>query len=493
MTSWAEKVQEIEFPIDLLIGGVSIPAKDGERMDAVSPIDGRILCRVAMGGAEDIDRAVIAARTAFESGCWSGLAPIARKAILLRWADKCEENAEELALLISLEMGKPADEALNVEIRAAVTALRWFAEAVDKITDEIPHTDPGALALVRREAAGVVGAVVPWNFPLTMAAWKVAPALAAGCTVVLKPAEQSPLSALRFAELALESGLPAGVLNVVNGYGETAGEALGRHEDVDILTFTGSTKVGRLFMRYASESNLKRVWLELGGKSANIIFPDADVEEAARVAAWSIFFNQGEMCTAGSRLLVHESIHDRVIEIIREVALTMQPGDPLRTGAAAGALASAEHLENVTAMVEKARAESGEPVLGGRAALPESGGYYFEPTVFDRVHPKSFIAQNEVFGPVLAVMSFSDEAEAIQMANDTRYGLASAVWTKDLDRAHRVARKLKTGLVWVNCYEEGDMTVPFGGVKESGFGRDKSLHALEKFFDLKTTWIKFGS
>lgn len=487
--NWAEVAQRVRYPTQLFIDGVWVDGRAGERHPVVSPIDGQIVANVSFGDASDIDAAVQAARRSFEAGVWSRQSPVARKEVLVRWAQLCAEHADELAVLHSIEMGKPAREARNVDMRAVVNTIRWFGEAIDKILDEIPNTDPNALCLIRREAAGVVGAVVPWNFPLTMAAWKLAPSLAVGCSVVLKPAENSPLSALLLAQLGHQAGIPDGVLNVVNGRGAVAGQALGRHMDVDVLTFTGSTTVGRMFLEYAAQSNAKRVWPEMGGKSANIIFADADLDKAATTSAWSIFYNQGEMCTAGARLIVHTSVYDEVVDRVLEYAKGVQPMNPLDPTAQMGALVSAQHLERVHALVSQATNESGRPVIGGAPVLADTGGFYYPPTVFTGVDPHSTIAQEEVFGPVLAMTTFDDETDAIRIANATSYGLGSAVWTRDLNRAHRISQNIKAGMVWVNCYEEGDLTMPFGGVKLSGFGRDKSLHALDKFVDIKSTWI----
>ncbi|TDC58533.1 aldehyde dehydrogenase family protein [Actinomadura sp. KC345] len=471
------------------IGGAFVPSRDGATFPAVSPRDGRTVADVAAAGAADVDRAVAAARRAFDEGPWPRLAPADRKAALLRLAGLVERDRETLALLVSLEMGKPVAEADGIELRALIGCLRWYAEAADKLIDESPRTDAASLALVTREPVGVVGAVVPWNFPLTMAAWKVAPALAAGCTVVLKPAEESPLSALHLAALAAEAGLPDGAFNVVNGHGETAGRALGEHPGVDVVAFTGSTEVGRHFLRYAAGSNLKRVWLELGGKSPNIILPDApDLDAAADTAAWGIFFNAGEMCTAPSRLLVHRSVAGRVLDRIVDRARTLAIGDPLDPATEMGPLVSARQRDRVLSYLEAGEAEGARLRAGGP---PPGGdvGYYVRPTVFDQVKPGMRIAREEIFGPVLAVLEFDGVDEAVRLANDTDYGLAAALWTSDLSTAHRVSRALRAGTVWVNCYEEGDMSVPFGGVKRSGNGRDKSLHALDKYLDLKTTWI----
>jgi gamma-glutamyl-gamma-aminobutyraldehyde dehydrogenase len=466
-------------------------AGGGATFPVVSPRDGRVLADVADGGAAEVDAAVAAARRAFDTGPWPRLAPAERGRALLRLADLLEERREELALTVSLEMGKPISDAYGIELRAVIGTFRWYGQLADKLTDTAPHTAPDALALVTREPAGVVGAVVPWNFPLTLAGWKAAPALAAGCTVVLKPSENSPLSALLLGRLATEAGIPPGVLNVVTGDGPTAGRALGLHPDVDVLAFTGSTAVGRHFLRYAADSNLKRVWLELGGKSPNIVLPDApDLDRAAATAAWGIFFNQGEMCTAPSRLLVHSSIAERVTEAVVRRARELRVGDPLDPETEMGALVGRAHLDRVRDHIRHGVDEGARLRTGGDRVLAETGGTYLEPTVFDRVDPGSRLAREEIFGPVLSVLAFDDLDEAVRQANATEYGLAAGLWTSDLSTAHRVSRALKAGTVWVNCYEEGDLTVPFGGMKQSGNGRDKSAHALEKYTELKTTWIQ---
>ncbi|WP_406221747.1 aldehyde dehydrogenase [Streptomyces canus] len=461
----------------------------GATFAVVAPRDGQILTHVADAREAEVDLAVAAARRAFDSGPWPRLAPADRGRILLRIAELLEERREQLALTISLEMGKPITDAYDIELRAAINTFRWYGQLADKLTDESPHTAPDALALVTHEPAGVVGAVVPWNFPLTLASWKVAPALAAGCTVVLKPSESSPLSALLLGRIGTEAGLPPGVLNVVTGDGPTAGRAIGRHPDVDVLAFTGSTAVGRHFLRYAADSNLKRVWLELGGKSPNIILPDApDLEKAAATAAWGIFFNQGEMCTAPSRLLVHSSIAEQVTDAVVRRARELKVGDPLHPATEMGALVSQAHLDRVLDHIATGQAEGARLRAGGEC-LPTDGSF-LQPTVFDRVDPGMRLAREEIFGPVLSVLTFDDLDEAVRMANATEYGLAAGLWTADLSTAHRVSRALKAGTVWVNCYEEGDLTVPFGGMKQSGNGRDKSAHALEKYTELKTTWIQ---
>ncbi|WP_432065394.1 aldehyde dehydrogenase [Streptomyces sp. C10-9-1] len=457
----------------------------------VSPRDGTVLAEVADAGAAEVDLAVAAARRAFDTGPWPRLAPAARGRALLRFADLVEERRADLALTVSLEMGKPVRDAYEVELRALLATLRWYGELADKLADASPHTTPEALALVAREPTGVVGAVVPWNFPLTLAGWKIAPALAAGCTVVLKPSERSPLSALLLARIATEAGLPPGVLNVVAGDGPVAGRTLGLHPGVDVLAFTGSTAVGRHYLRYAADSNLKRVWLELGGKSPNIILPDApDLDLAAATAAWGIFFNQGEMCTAPSRLLVHSAVAERITEAVVERARRLRVGDPLDPATEMGPLIGPDHLERVRGHIRGA-VDAGARLRTGGEPLPAgTGGSYLRPSVLDRVPAGSRLAREEVFGPVLSVHTFDDLDEAVALANATDYGLAAGLWTSDLSTAHRVSRALRAGTVWVNCYEEGDLTVPFGGMKQSGNGRDKSAHALEKYTDLKTTWIR---
>ncbi|MEU3612199.1 aldehyde dehydrogenase [Streptomyces sp. NPDC006872] len=482
--------KDLSLPGQHHIDGANEPGS-GSTFTVVSPRDGRRLAEVANARPAEVDLAVAAARRAFDTGPWPRLAPADRGRILLRIAELLEEQREKLALTVSLEMGKPITDAYDIELRAAINTFRWYGQSADKQTDESPHTAPDALALVTREPAGVVGAVVPWNFPLTLASWKVAPALAAGCTVVLKPSENSPLSALLLGRLSTEAGLPPGVLNVVTGDGPVAGRAIGLHPDVDVLAFTGSTAVGRHFLRYAADSNLKRVWLELGGKSPNIILPDApDLEKAAATAAWGIFFNQGEMCTAPSRLLVHSSVAERVTEAIVARARELRVGDPLDPATEMGALVGESHLERVLGHVGTGREEGARLRVGGERTLADTGGSYLRPTVFDQVDPGMRLAREEIFGPVLSVLAFDDLEEAVRLANATEYGLAAGLWTSDLSTAHKVSRALKAGTVWVNCYEEGDLTVPFGGVKQSGNGRDKSAHALEKYTELKTTWIQ---
>ena len=474
-----------------LVEGQRVKAVAEETFECRSPIDGRVLTPVVRGRQADIDLAVGSARRAFEDGRWAGQPPAARKRVLQRFAELIVQHKDELALLETLDMGKPIQHSLAVDVPAAARCIAWYAEAIDKVYGEIAPTGGNALALIQREPVGVVGAIVPWNYPMIMAAWKIAPALACGNSVVLKPSEKSPLSALRLGELALKAGLPDGVLNVVPGFGMEAGEALAMHLDVDALGFTGSTRVGRKMLEYAGRSNLKRVFNELGGKSAFVVFDDSDaLERAAQTVAGSIFFNQGESCNAPSRLLVHDSIADEFVKQVVAQTPSYQPGDPLDPGTVMGALVDDGQLRTVLGFIEAGHKEGAQCVAGGTQARAETGGFYVTPTVFDGVRNDMLIAREEIFGPVLSVIRFKDEAEAIALANQSSYGLQASVWSSHLDRAHRVARALRAGTVHVNQYDEDDITVPFGGVKQSGNGRDKSLHALDKYTELKTTWIR---
>ncbi len=488
---WRGRARALPIPAHAYIDGQWTSAADGATFDCINPATGEQLARVAACGAADVDRAVAAARRAFEAGVWSAMPRRERKAVLSRLAALIETHREELALLETLDMGKPIGDTMLYDIPEAARTYAWYAEAIDKVYDEIAPTDAGVLATITREPLGVVAAVVPWNYPLLMASWKVAPALAAGNSVVLKPAEQSPLTAIRLAALAEEAGVPHGVFNVVPGLGAEAGQALGRHPDVDCLAFTGSTATGKRFMEYSGQSNLKRVWLECGGKSPHIVFDDCpDLDRAALAAAIGIFNNQGEICIAGSRLYVQRGIYDTFMAKLEAHAAAMQPGDPLDPRSAMGAIVDGRQFDRVMSYVEAGQREGARLRAGGQAARAESGGWFVQPTIFECPTQSLSIVKEEIFGPVLAVTVFDTEAEAVAMANDSAYGLGAGLWTSDLSRAHRVSRRLRSGLVWVNCYMDGDITVPFGGVKQSGFGRDKSLHALEKYQDLTTTWIR---
>ncbi len=488
--NWHERAAALSLPSQAFIAGKSVPAGDGSTFDNINPATGQLLGKVAAGDARDIDAAVAAARAAFDKGTWANMAPKARKRVLQKFAELLLKNREELALLETLDMGKPITDSLRVDIPAAAACIQWYAEAVDKIYDEVAPTGPGALATITREPMGVVGAIVPWNFPLLMASWKIGPVLAAGNSLVIKPSEKSPLTALRVAAIAMEAGIPEGVLNVVPGFGGTAGKALASHMDVDCIAFTGSTATGKMVMQYAAQSNMKRVSLECGGKSPNIVMADyPDLDKAATAAAYGIFFNQGEMCSAGSRLIVEETIKDAMLERILAVARKMRPGDPLDPNTKLGAIVDEVQMKRVLEYIDSGKREGAAVAIGGQRVRQETGGYYVEPTVFDRVQPDMRIANEEIFGPVLATISFRNAEDAIKIANNVIYGLAAAVWTRDITVAHRTAKALRAGTVYVNCYDADDITVPFGGFKQSGIGRDKSLHAFDKYTELKTTWV----
>ena len=487
------QAEGLSYRSQAFIDGRYADAASGATFDCVSPVNGKVLAQVAATDKEDVDRAVAAARRAFDEGRWRNLAPAERKRIMLKWADIIEAHTSELALLETLDMGKPINDSSRIDIPLVVKTIRWYAEAIDKIYDEIAPTVPEAIALVTREPVGVVAAVVPWNFPLLMASWKLGPALATGNSVIVKPAEQSPLTMIRIAEMASEAGIPDGVLGVLPGYGETAGQALGRHMDVDAIAFTGSAEVGKYFLKYAGESNMKRVGLECGGKTPNIVMADApDLDAAATSAAWGIFFNQGEVCNAGSRLLVEDRIKDEFLEKVMAVGKQMRVGDPLDPKTQMGAMVDDTQMERVLGYIETGQQEGATLTMGGQRVMAETGGYYIEPTVFDNVANDMTIAQEEIFGPVLSTITFGDLDEAIRIGNDTIFGLASAVWTRDINKALKTAKALRAGTVWINSFDTSDITTPFGGFKQSGFGRDKSLHAMDKYTELKMTWIQLS-
>ena len=456
----------------------------------VSPRDGRIVAEVARGSAEDIDLAVRAARRAFDDGAWASADPRERKRVLLRWAELIDEHAEELAQLESADAGHPITDARKVDVPNARNCIAWYAEAIDKVYGEIAPTGADALALIGREPLGVVGAVIPWNYPLIITAWKLAPALATGNSVVLKPAEQSPLTALALAELGAEAGLSDGVLNVVPGFGEEAGEPLGRHLLVDKIAFTGSVEVGRRFLTYAGESNGKAVSLELGGKSPHVVLADAgDLDDAAQAIGWGIFYNAGQTCHAGSRVVVERALAPALTERLLEFARDMVPGDPADAATTLGALVSEDHLAGVLGRVDRSSGNGARLLVGGARVAPVPGGAYMQPTVLEALDPSDPIVQEEVFGPVLAIQQADDAEHAIALANGTGYGLAAAVWSSSITTAHQVARRLRAGTVWINTFDASSLTTPFGGVKDSGHGRDRSLHALDAYTHLKTTWV----
>lgn len=478
-------------PQKLLIDGDWVAASDGGTIDVTSPIDGTKLTSIAAATASDVDAAVKSARAVFERGDWARMAPQGRMKVLNKIADLIEANAKELAVLGVRDNGTEIGMAVKAEPGSAAGTFRFYAGAIDKVYGEIAPTADNQLALVHREPVGVVGAIVPWNFPMMIGAWKIAPALAAGNSVVLKPSEAASLSLLRLAELCLEAGLPAGVLNVVTGNGAITGEAMGLHPDIDIIGFTGSGGVGRRLMDYAARSNMKRLYLELGGKSPNVIFADTpDLDQAAKVSAAGIFRNSGEVCVAGSRILVERTVHDQFVEKLKAQAAKLKVGDPLNLDNTIGAITTKQQLDGDLAFVERAKAEGGTLVCGGAQLHQEGGGYYMQPTIFTDVKPEMDLFQNEVFGPVVAITPFDSEEEAVALANGTDFGLAAAVWTSNLSRAHRMVRNIKSGVVHVNTYGGAGNNVPLAGMRQSGNGADKSLHALEKYENLKTAWIQ---
>lgn len=490
---WEAKAKTLNIRTQAFIDGQYVDAVSGKTFACISPIDGVCQGQVAECESADVELAVQAARRAFESGVWSETSPVHRKKTLQRFARLIEQHAEELALLESLDMGKPVADALGIDVSASVRCLDWTAEAIDKVYGEIASTPQHELGLITREPLGVIAAIVPWNFPLLMATWKFAPALATGNSVILKPSEKSPLSAIRIAALALEAGIPPGVFNVLPGFGKGAGEPLALHMDVDGLVFTGSTGVGKHLLQCAGRSNMKRAYMECGGKSPNLVFADApNLKEAAEAAAIGIFFNQGEVCTAASRLLVERSIKDDFVKMVVEAGKNLHPKHPFDPGAPMGALVDEGQMNRVLEYIEKGKSEGARLALGGERVMHETGGYYVAPTIFDDVAHDMTISKEEIFGPVLSVIGFDTEEEAIRIANDSDFGLAAGVWTANLGKAHRVARKLRAGSVWVNYWDGGDMTAPFGGFKQSGNGRDKSLHAFEKYTELKATWINLS-
>ncbi len=486
-----EQAKSLKIETRAFINGQYQQSINGQTMPSINPATEEKLADIFKCDIEDVNKAVISARAAFQAGIWANMPPRQRGEILKSFANKLAEHQEELALLESLDVGKPINDARAVDIGGSIYCLNWYAESIDKVGGEVAPVDPKLLGLVTREAMGVVAAIVPWNFPMLMAAWKYAPALAAGNSVILKPSEKSPLTAIRIAGLAHEAGIPAGVFQVLPGDGKV-GQYLSEHMDVDCVAFTGSTAVGRLISTYAAQSNLKRVWLELGGKSPNIIFNDVEnIEKAARAAAGAIYYNVGQVCTAGSRVLVHEDVKEEFLTAFKKAALYFQPGNPLLAETKLGPIVDKIQYERVQSYIAIGQ-EEGQLICGGRTAQIDGKGYFIEPTAFE-VAADSRLANEEIFGPVLSVITFSNEEEAIAIANDTDYGLAAAVWTGNIGRAHRVSRALRAGTVWVNCYDEGgDMNLPFGGYKQSGNGRDKSLHALEKYTELKSTLIKLS-
>ena len=460
-------------------------------IDVINPATCELIATVPDSGADDVNAAVAAARASFEDKRWRGLDPSKRERILWDIGDALMRHQDELARIIAQETGKTLREASGADVAPAADCFRYYAGWVRKHYGETIPVDGPFLNYTLREPVGVVGAIVPWNFPLGIAAWKVAPALACGCSVVLKPSELTPLNAVRLAEICTEAGLPDGVLQVVTGYGPTAGEALALHEDVDKISFTGSIATARKLLANSSVSNLKRLSVELGGKSANIVFPDADLDVAVKAALWGIFGNKGEMCTAASRLLLHEEIHDRFLEQLVARARKLRLGNPLDPSSQVGTQISGRQMDRILDYIESGKSEGARLLTGGERDTEgeKARGFYVKPTIFSEVRPEMRIAQEEIFGPVQCVLRFRDEAEALRIANGTIYGLAAGVWTREVRRAHRMAAELKAGSVWINSYNEFDSGSPFGGYKQSGFGRDLGAYALDQYTQVKSVWV----
>lgn len=488
--SAAQLASSLQLRTQAVVGGRLVDAATGETFTTINPATGAELAQIAKCGSEDVDRAVAAARAAF-NGPWGPMTPSDRKRLILRFATLVEAHSTELATIETLEGGKPITDTAEIDLVETIEVIRWHAEAADKVNDQLTPTGRGIVSMVVREPIGVVGCVLPWNFPLLMAAWKLGPILAAGNTCVVKPAEQTSMTTIRLAELAIEAGIPDGVFNVVPGFGPDVGEPLGRHPGVDAVAFTGSTDTGRRFLNYSADSNLKRVLLECGGKNPFVVMHDADdLDSIAEHAASAIYWNGGQNCSSNSRLIVHRSLKDELLGLLLEKSREWIVGDPLDPATRIGAMIEPAHLDKVMSNIATAHEEGANCILGGNQVLVETGGSFVEPTVFDNVQPGMRLATEEVFGPVLSVIEFSQPEEAIAIANDTDYGLAASVFTSDLRTAHLAARSINAGTVTVNTYGEGDVTTPFGGFGLSGFGgRDKSLHAHDQYTELKTIWI----
>ncbi len=490
---WLNLAERVTFKRQAFINGQYCDALSKETMDVISPRDGRVLTSIASCSEADVNLAVTAARQSFASGVWSNQSPKQRKKILLKFAQLIEQHSDELAITESLDMGMTISDSSTMNLPGSVECVSWYAELVDKLYDEIAPTHPNALTRIHRVPVGVVAAIVPWNYPLMIACWKFAPALAAGNSVILKPSELSSLTALRIAELASAAGIPGGVFNVVPGYGHTAGKALGLHRNVDALAFTGSTRVGGLYMQYAGQSNLKRVSLECGGKTPNIVLADApDLDAAADGIVMGAFSNQGQICNAGSRVIVDRSVQEPLMEKVLARISRLRQGDPLDPETEIGPLVDSQHLNNVVRYVELGKEQGAELLAGGEIINPLSGNCYLQPTIFTGVTPEMAIAKEEIFGPVLSVITVDNLDQAIKVANNTVYGLGAAIWTSNLLSMEKAAKAIQAGVIWVNCHDHGDISSPVGGFKQSGFGRDKSIHAFDKYTEFKTVWINLN-
>ena len=478
----------LNLKIDLYLDGNFVPSASGKRFPTVNPATGETLAEIAEAGREDLDRAVAAARRAFVSGPWAEMKPRQRGKILMRAAERLQSRAEEFGRVETLDNGKPIFESSKIDMPAAAECLSYFGESADKLYGETHMGRPDAMLLTLREPVGVVGAITPWNFPLLQAMWKIAPALALGNAVILKPASATPLTALLFAELLAEAGLPPGAFQVLPGPGAILGQAMAEHPGIDKISFTGETETGKSILR-AAAGTVKRVSMELGGKSPNVVFADADLEAAARGAINAIFYGKGELCSAGSRLLIEASVHDALMEKVVARAQKMAPADPLDPKTRLGSLVSEKQRDVVARYVESGRREGAKLVAGGNRASVAGKGAFFEATVFDGVTPEMTIAREEIFGPVLSTLTFRDEADAVAVGNSTIYGLAAAVWSKDIKKALRTARALQAGTVWINAYNLYDPALPFGGYKQSGFGRERGRYALEEYTQVKSIWV----
>jgi acyl-CoA reductase-like NAD-dependent aldehyde dehydrogenase len=485
---WQERANKVKPNGAIFIDGKSMPAVSGKTFEDFSPTLNKSIADIASGSQEDIDRAVASAKRAFDSGVWSEMNPRDKKAIMLKWAELLNEHRDELALLETLDVGKPISDSLAVDTKNSARVIQWYAETIDKTYDEIAPAPRNALAMVTREPLGVIGAIVPWNYPMSITSWKLGPALAMGNSIVIKPAENSSLTAIRMAELAIEAGLPEGVFNVVPGLGSEAGQALARHMDVAKIAFTGSGPTGRKMLQYAAESNMKQVSLELGGKSPQVVLSDCtDLKLAAETIGWAIYYNSGQTCNAGSRIIVEKSVKDELFHHLTEFAKNFKVGNPLNPETMMGPIVSKIQRDRVNSYLDLVGQQNEEVLFGGQKA--EGDNLFIQPTLITNVSNDSRLAQEEIFGPVLVAIEAKDADEALKLANQTPYGLAASVWTSNVAKAHKFARSLRAGTVWINTFDALDVITPFGGFGASGTGRDKSLHALDSYSALKTTWV----